>query len=222
MGCAYFKKHKSVFLPSFPTPTTLYNSVTHPDLKEKHSEWLQLIRDRIWSRIQYEEEMVPSVDALFRHWRRSCWVSSVWNQAALNRILCPPLEQFGWKKPDASTLAIDWESETNVSVVREQVAFIQKGCGCRTGCSTARCKCKKHNSHCGPGCKCTGCTNLPAMALPSSHLEQNCDSESERESTSGSGDENLEERVNELMHQVFGDSSEEFDDNTESSTCTSL
>jgi len=27
VGCAYFKKHKSAFLPSFPTPVTLFNSV---------------------------------------------------------------------------------------------------------------------------------------------------------------------------------------------------
>ena len=48
--------------------------------------------------------MIPSSDALLRHWKRSCWVSSVWKQAASNHIVHPPLEVFGWKKPDPNTL----------------------------------------------------------------------------------------------------------------------
>ncbi len=135
-------------------------------------------------------------------------IITVWNQAALNNIVCPPLEEFGWKKLDASSLAIDWESETNVSVVRDQVAFIQKGCGCRTGCSSSRCKCKKTNCHCGPGCKCTGCTNVPVQAFQTSRIQQDCDSESEA-SSSGSDAETLEDEINTVMYQVFGNFSED-------------
>ena len=104
--------------------------------------------------------MIPSSDALLRHWKRSCW-----RQAASNHIVYPSLEDIGWRKPDSNTLVIDWDSEANLSRIKEQVALARKGCGCKTGCSSARCKCKKRNSHYGPGCKCTGCTNLPVELL---------------------------------------------------------
>lgn len=46
VGCAYFKKHKSAFLPSFPTPVTLFNSVQADSNHQKqHEQWLDLIRD---------------------------------------------------------------------------------------------------------------------------------------------------------------------------------
>ncbi len=45
VGCAYFRKHKAVFLPSFPTPATLFNSLLKDgqDAKSHHSAWLALI-----------------------------------------------------------------------------------------------------------------------------------------------------------------------------------
>lgn len=76
VGCAYLRKHKSVFLPAYPSPVTLYNSLTKNGQSPlaHHSAWLADIRDRIWSKIKYEEEMIPSDGALARHWMRSCWV----------------------------------------------------------------------------------------------------------------------------------------------------
>ena len=117
VGCAYFRKHKAVFLPSFPTPTTLFNSlfIDGQEPPAHHSAWLDLIREKIWSRIKYEDEMVPSYEALLRHWQRSCWVASVWSQSTSNHITYPPLHNRGWKQPDPNTLSIDWDSENNVS-----------------------------------------------------------------------------------------------------------
>jgi len=63
--------------------------------------------------------MIPSSDALLRHWKRSCWVLAVWNQATAN-IVYPPLEDYGWKKPDLNTLLIDWDSEANTSRIKQQ------------------------------------------------------------------------------------------------------
>ena len=40
----------------------------------------------------------------------------------------------------------------NISV--RTVASPSKGCGCKTGCGTMRCGCKKKGVSCGPGCKC--------------------------------------------------------------------
>jgi len=208
VGCAYFKKHKTAFLPSFPNPETLFNSIQlgpNSDQEQVHSYWLQLMRDRIWTKIQYEEDMIPSLEALFRHWKRSCWVSIVWNQAVLNEINHPPLNQFGWKQSQDS-LNIDWDSENNLTNIRHEVALIRKGCGCKSGCSSARCKCKKANNHCGPGCKCIGCTNLPQQALEVCPEES---SDSETDSNSSENEESLSLEVRQLMQEIFGDSETE-------------
>ena len=66
--------------------------------------------------------MIPSFDALFRHWKRSCWVYNVWSQATSNNISYPPLQSYGWKQPTPETLEIDWESDANVSQVRHRVS----------------------------------------------------------------------------------------------------
>ena len=42
VGCAYFKKHKSAFLPIYPTPMSLFNSVSKDNPIIKHSTWLKL------------------------------------------------------------------------------------------------------------------------------------------------------------------------------------
>ena len=119
VGCAYFRKHKAAFLPKYPTPMSLFNSLekdsqTHLD---HHSAWLSFLRERVWSRIKYEEEMIPSDDALRRHWQRSCWVVAVWKQATQNQITYPPLEGNGWKL-DNNTLHIEWDSDDNICKVR--------------------------------------------------------------------------------------------------------
>jgi len=74
VGCAYFRKHKPAFLPSLPTPMSIFNSLlkSEQDATSHHSGWLALMREKIWVRIKYEEEMIPSYDALERHWKRSC------------------------------------------------------------------------------------------------------------------------------------------------------
>ena len=101
VGCAYYKKHKTVFLPAFPTPMALYNSVPSTTTNHaRHTGWLDLLLGRIWTHIQYEQDMIPSCDALSRHWKQSCWVSNIWRQATANTIVYPPLENFGWKRLD--------------------------------------------------------------------------------------------------------------------------
>ena len=45
------------------------------DTEEQHKNWMEEIRQHIWVRITYEAEMVPTTEALWRHWQRSCWVN---------------------------------------------------------------------------------------------------------------------------------------------------
>ena len=220
VGCAHFRKHKAAFLPSFPNPTTLFNSLVIDDQPHTshHSIWLDTIREKIWTRIQYEDQMIPSYDALLRHWKRSCWVRSVWSQSTSNHITYPPLNDHGWKQPDQNTLSIDWDSESNVSQIRSRVDLICKGCGCKTGCHTVRCKCKKRHQCCGVGCKCSGCTNLPLQAT--SHPSNTDLETTDSDSSSEDEDDHTEDHtfgsmsVDDIMMEVFGD----FDYNEDTNT----
>ncbi len=156
-------------------------------------------------------------------------VLNIWKQADSN----PPLEGNGWKQPDADTLVTDWDSEDHFSDVRTRVALLQKGFGRKTGC-LHRCKCKKNNSNCGPGCKSQGCLNLltsntcqlSSSGNTSTIAEMTIEEHSGFESGDESGDDmpecgddlpencsnmddegnpDLDYEVNELMYNVFGD-----------------
>ncbi len=63
------------------------------------------------------------------------------------------------------------------------------------------------NGYCGPGCKCTGCTNLPVEALAAE--QEDIDSASEQSDVSSDIDGShleLDVEVNQLMFDIFGDS----------------
>lgn len=200
VGCAYFKKHKSAFIPTYLTPMSLFNSLEKDGITcfVHHFNWLDLVRERIWSKIKYEEEMIPSNDALERHWKRACWVMTVWRQCTQTNIVYPPLDGNGWKKTTPNSLAIDWDSEENTARVREMIALIKTGCGCKTGCQTSRCKCKRGGNYCF-GCKCVRCSNLPT--IPNTGTDFNTDDE---ESDTDSETE-LQRDVDATMLEVFGD-----------------
>ncbi len=198
VGSAYFRKHKSVFLPSFPTPKSLFNSFTKGSTSPlSHiSQWLDAIRERVWSRIKYEEEMVPSIGALERHWKRSCYVINIWKQAAHNTMSYPLPQNNGWKFDENKLLLIDWDSCEHISHVRNRVALIQKGCGCKTGCASNRCKCKKNDVYCGPGCTCDNCENHP--------IDQHLPDLAEIEREENGVFEDMDEEVDNIMCSVFG------------------
>ena len=61
---------------------------------------------------------------------------------------------FGWVIGRGSVLRVKWDSQENLEHIRNSVAFLIHGCGCKTGCRTARCKCVKAGRLCGPGRAC--------------------------------------------------------------------
>ena len=149
------KKHTSGFRTS--TPATNFSHFYKDGLTplQQHTEWLHNIRQTMWDRIHFENEMVPSTDALHRHWKRSCWVLDVWSQADKNTLNPKLLTEYGWLKDGG----IVWDSDTNIKEVMLRVAGLLKGCGCKTGCQTQHCGCKGKNKKCGEGCECTNCSN---------------------------------------------------------------
>ena len=57
---------------------------------------------------------------------------------------------------DDRQLKVSWDSPEKVKTVENQLVRVSptKGCGCRTGCDTKRCGCKKRESYCGASCQC--------------------------------------------------------------------
>ena len=119
IGTVYFKKHATAFhsnspeshFKSFLTPST-------SDIQQQHRDWLEDIRQIIWDRITFESEMVPSTQALWRHWKRSCWVIDMWRQADRNTMQLATITSYGWKVVD-DILTIDWDSDENQAAINE-------------------------------------------------------------------------------------------------------
>ena len=166
-------------------------------LCQQHYPLLQNIRQCIWDRIQFENEMIPNNDVLHRHWKRVCWVLDLWAQADRNTIIPKPLSNYGWKVQD-NTLAIDWDSDINMDAVKERVEGLLKGCGCKTGCQTWQCQCNAKEKGCGQGCNCTNCTNTH---LPIPNVTGSMEEMSVEEIIEDAPPEDLDE----IMEWVFGD-----------------
>ena len=73
--------------------------------------------------------MIPSIEALQRHWKRSCWATNMWGHADRNKIELPDLTSWGWKVNNEQ-LSIDWDSSENLSTIKERVRLLTKGCKC--------------------------------------------------------------------------------------------
>ena len=162
VGCAYLKKHANAFYGQ--TPSSLLNSFAMASLspQEQHRKWLDQIRQTIWDRISSENETIPSYEALHYHWLRSCWVLHMWQQAESNVMLLAPLDCNGWTKNN-ETLEIFWDTAENIQKIRQRVRLLMNGCGCKSGCRTGRCGCKKKGEVCGTGCRCAHCENTDSI-----------------------------------------------------------
>ena len=159
VGCAYFKKHNNAFYGH--TPSSLMNSFSQTNLSplDQHRKWLNHIRQTIWDRISSENETIPSLEALHYHWLRSCWVLSMWQQAQSSQMNLASLNGNGWEMEDG-VLKIFWDTPENMKKVKDRVRLLMNGCGCKSGCRTGRCGCRKRGSVCGAGCRCMNCENV--------------------------------------------------------------
>ena len=89
----------------------------------------------------------------------------LWNNSHLSDIFSslPPPKESGWVHNPDNTYSVDWEDPEIEGQIKQNIDFLLSGCGCKTGCRNARCSCKRKALHCGPGCVCIGCNNLPAQ-----------------------------------------------------------
>ena len=158
VGVTYFTANKRVFQDCSPVSYFDNYDAKH-DVTKQHREWYGGIQEKIWERVCFEDLLPPSLEALKLHWLRSIWVVNYWGQACEHEIIPLPTEAFGWTI-EGGKIGIEWDSQENLEMIRNSVSFLLKGCGCKTGCTTARCKCIKSRKPCGPGCSCgTKCIN---------------------------------------------------------------
>ena len=158
IGTIYFKKHATGFETSSPE-ACFHKFITHSQtIKEQHLNWLKDIKQNIWDRIQFENEMIPSSDALYLHWKISCWISHMWQQADKNTMVLEDITNYGWRLDDGN-LKVFWDTDENMQSIRKMVEILLQGCKCKTGCTTARCSCKKIKEICREGYQCINCEN---------------------------------------------------------------
>ena len=106
IGCAYFSKHHSMFRGT-QIPSSLYYSLQQSGTTEYGTpcKWLSNIREVIWQRIYFEDDLIPIIDALQSHCRHAVWVINYWRQSKSNVMDLSPLQNFwihqDWEKGDA-------------------------------------------------------------------------------------------------------------------------
>ena len=142
IGTVYFKKHVTAFETPSPANHFLNFSSAHTTIQQHHQDWLEDIRQNIADRITFDNDMIPSNEALFYHWKRSCWVLHMWRQADKNNMVLQPITEYGWTLSD-NKLTVVWDTPENVQAIRARVNLLLKGCKCVTGCTSKRCGCKK-------------------------------------------------------------------------------
>ena len=139
----------------------------------------------VCERITNEEERVPTYTSLWRHWLRSCWVSQMWQNAHLCDLYSslPQPQNHGWMLSPDGVFSIDWEAPEVQEKISDTIQLLMKGCHCKTGCKSRACGCRKKSRHCGPGCDCHCCTNLPSVSSALVQEESGSDSESDSSSS---------------------------------------
>ena len=157
IGVVYFKKHSSGF--DIQSPLSLYSKFEDLSIEQQHYKWIDRIRQTMWYRTNFENEMLASNDALMLHWKRTCWILHMWNQADNNQMVLQPITEYGWNiKSDV--LTIQWDTENNEASIRERVHLLTRGCKCTSGCGINHCGCRKRQHKCTAGCECTHCKNV--------------------------------------------------------------
>lgn len=165
--CVYFMANRAC-LHDYDSPVELFHSFVADTVLEQHSKALDIVRSASW-KVGYEDELLPSDEALRLHWLRSCWVSSVWDSAKTDKFMYPDISKYGFKVSNVegeTVVGVEWDTVENMRKIKENVLYLTRGCSCaKSKCLTRQCKCRKNGNLCGPGCKCRNCENTePAAA----------------------------------------------------------
>lgn len=101
-----------------------------------------------------DEDLPPNKDCLHLHIRRVNYQALIWKKSFDAIINAPDPAQHGWLI-NREHIEIQWMSIR--AAPDELLQFVN--CGCKTGCESNRCGCKRANLHCTELCKCVNCNN---------------------------------------------------------------
>ena len=141
--------------------------------------------------------MIPSDEALLFHWKRACWVLHMWKQADQNTMTLEPITQYGWSINEGE-LTVVWDSDRNISAVRQRVSSLLRGCKCTTGCN-ALCGCRRKKMRCSVGCQCINCSNIEEVTKQR-QIEEIAEIALEEETYTTDTEADMED----IMEKVFG------------------
>lgn len=166
VGVAYFWRYKSrMGEETAPRSFTTLTEGADPKDASGAERWLDKLREHTWTATASEEGNVPSVGALVFHFLGAVLVLRIWNAACIGWMSIPALESFGYRRNESDGLEIVYNFQGRLKRVEEQVELVLKGCGCKKGCETRQCKCRKVGHSCSVGCRCLGCKNVPVQAV---------------------------------------------------------
>ena len=115
VGTIYYKKHASGFDMSLPASHFLqFSNAVNP--LAHNQQWITDVRQKIAYRCTFDNEMMPFTDALYLHWKRSCWVLHMWAQSDKNTMVLEPITDYGWIL-DNDQLKVTWDKEENMQAI---------------------------------------------------------------------------------------------------------
>ena len=97
-------------------------------IEEQHLKWLDDIRQTIWYRTKFENEMIASDDASLEMLILGSQYVETGRQKGNATSASDILEiSYGWclKKGE---LKVEWDTECNISTIRARVYALTKGC----------------------------------------------------------------------------------------------
>ena len=94
----------------------------------------------------------PTQDALIQHCLRAAFQAGVWSQALVAQCTLPNPADWGWVLTDNTNWTPLWTTIADAD--KSCLELIR--CGCKTGCTTRRCKCVSANLKCTALCSCEG------------------------------------------------------------------
>ena len=158
----------------------------------------------MWDRTQFEGEMMPSTDSLYRHWKCVCWVIDMWRQANRPTLELRPLTEFGWKINAQDLLTFDWDSQWNIDSCQETCHSIAEGLQMQNRVWLSHLWLQEGGAKCSEGCDYTGCTNI-ASSQPTATPELMQTTIEEEEITTTNYSDHLNQKVDNIMEWAFGD-----------------
>lgn len=96
------------------------------------------------------EKLPPSLDALILHLKRVNYQIYIWKHACTPILNLPSPIGNGWTNGTYKTIQLDMMSQNPIP---DEITELTH-CGCKTGCKTNRCRCKKLNLACFDACLC--------------------------------------------------------------------